>query len=128
MLPRLLASGLAVGLVLSLDTACEGCDFSFGPISVLVEVTPRSAPATVTICPKDQTCQTLPVGPTEDDPDVKPGTARFPVAWQGYAVCRAPTMTIEVEAPGCETATVSRRRHKHEPDVELVVPVALKCG
>ena len=119
---------------------CEGCDFSFGPIPLVVRVTPEDAEATVIVCDEEDEavyCTTLgaPVDTglgvdtalAVDTGESVPGTLSSSVGWDGYISCRYPELEIDVTAPGCEPVHVSVPRQR-PPEGAITVDVALDCG
>lgn len=114
---------LLVALVpLSSASACESCDFSFGPIPVTVSWTPEDRPATVEIC-GEEACFDVASGA---DPSWPPGQIQTHTGWDGYAVCRYPALVVTVEAEGCEPGVVEheRRRPGEGGPIELAVELA----
>jgi len=112
--------------------ACEGCDFSFGPIPITVDVeVPDDREVTVTLCAEDQTCQLLQRSsgvtaggyPLAWTATGDTGTAAVPkgsgsfvglVGWHGYLTCKVPALEITVEADGCEPEVVLTERSRDD--------------
>src|SRR5690606_8917928 len=98
---------------------CEGCDFSFGPVPVRVELSPAVS-GEVTVCPEEQPCRTV---------EAVDGVASTEVRWQGYMVCRHPELHVSVDAEGCAPADVIVERVVPPEDDPIArVPIALDCG
>lgn len=113
---------------------CEGCDFSFGPIPLVIRVTPEDAEATVVICDEEDEevyCTTLganaDTGGTVDTGVSVPGTLESSVSWDGYVTCRYPELEIDVTAPGCAPVHLSVPRQR-PPEGGITLDVALDCS
>ena len=117
--------GLAIGAALLANAGCESCDWSFGPIPILVTVSPE-VPARVTVCAEDQSCETIDTG-VDTGMSGEPGAAEFFIGWHGYTQCRQPALEILVVADGCTPKTCLVERQKHS-DTSGLIDVTLDCG
>ncbi|MBX2803036.1 MAG: hypothetical protein KTR31_35460 [Myxococcales bacterium] len=93
---------------------CEGCDFSFGPIGVIVAVTPEDAEGTLELCVEDQGCQEVPL-PHLGGSGAAHNEVRFDVSWQGYLVCKHPEVVATVRTEACERRVVRPRQRPRGP-------------
>lgn len=110
-------------MTLLFHAGCEGCDFSYGPIEVVVTVTPEDVPAEVTLC-AHEVCETHTTG---EDTGVATNSALFWVGWQGYAVCKVPDLVITVTAEGCAEETLTQDAGVPSK-TSTAFDVALDCG
>ncbi len=129
---RTLPMGLRslIELPLLPQAACEGCDLSFGPIPITVEVdVPDHREVTVTLCAEDPTCQQLgrssgitadgypvPWTATGDTGAIPSGSGSFVglVGGRGHLTCKVPALEITVEADGCEPEVVLTERSRDD--------------
>ena len=122
---------LVVGVALA-GAGCESCEFSFGPIPLVIDVLPDDVLAEVTVCEGEGACRTL--DPATASSTSTPYGATAPagawvtyVGWDEGLVCRYPELQITVTAPGCRPGVIEVPKSKPDED-RIDVTILLDCG